>query len=183
MNAFLIFALVLTAAYIIYYGFAIAQDVIMAQQKETPNSEVIDAPGDKDTKDSGIKSFDVEETPEGGFRVGTEPDPQPKEEAPVSPKPVANNPANEQPKSPSPAEQPKQKVIHETFEREKTQAEKSVDTTKKELGPIETDDDLTCIADNVYATKLENHAKEAAAAGAHNQTDNDMANGKGIDRI
>lgn len=68
MNAYFIFAIVLTAAYIIYYAVVIVHDLYGKKTEEKSNVEVFDVP---DSTEEDVGSVAVTEN-EHGFSVGEE---------------------------------------------------------------------------------------------------------------
>lgn len=194
MNAFFIFFIVLLIAYILYYGFAISQDVIMARRQETPDSEDIDAPSsgsNSETSETGIKCVEVRENADGSFTMGgkAEADEDKVDETTAPPSPAKPKEDKISKLAQVEAKQTangdiQSKIIHDTYVPEKTNAQKSVETTVPNLDSIDTETVDTALCSESYAMLLENKAKESAGDSAQvNQTDEELPNGKSRDRI
>ncbi len=69
MSAFTIIIVIVTLAYIIYYGTAISQDVIRASKEETPDTETFTLEGMESAVEQPVSVIETEE----GFKVDTDP--------------------------------------------------------------------------------------------------------------
>ena len=67
MTAFIIFAVVLTIAYILYYATIITMDLHAKSKKEGEHEETISAGGDKEAEEEYVPQTVVEDTKTGGF--------------------------------------------------------------------------------------------------------------------
>lgn len=67
MTPFIIFATVLTIAYVLYYATIITMDLNAKSKKEGEHEETISAGGDKETEEEYVPQTVVEDTKTGGF--------------------------------------------------------------------------------------------------------------------
>lgn len=67
MTPFIIFAIVLTIAYVLYYATIITMDLNAKSKKEGEHEETISAGGDKEAEEEYVPQTVVEDTKTGGF--------------------------------------------------------------------------------------------------------------------